>query len=352
MARVLPIVETEQARTDAPDAPGASNDFDQKLAAHNITLRAVAVETLQVNVGKLCNQACKHCHVDASPTRTEIMTREVAEGVIGVVRRFSIPVLDITGGAPELNPSFRFLVTAARAAGARVMVRHNLTVMFEPGQDDLPEFFRDHKVEVISSLPYFLERETDAQRGRGVFEKSVEALRRLNAVGYGVDEVRQDASAADIPAETRTAPDNSDVVIEETKNAIVETRTFRDEEAAVECLEVRTPPEGETIVKLFLPDGEVRELSGVEDADALEMTGDALLEVEDYNVVRKAKPAPPAEDTPAPADADERGETSAVVSGERLSVSETRAADAGKRAEVFQQPSATVNLADEKSDVE
>ena len=115
------------------------------------------------------------------------MTREVAEQVINAVRRFSIPTLDITGGAPELNPSFRFLVTEARAAGAHVMVRHNLTVMFEAGQVDLPEFFRAHNVEVVSSLPYFLERETDAQRGRGVFEKSIEALRRLNAVGFGRD---------------------------------------------------------------------------------------------------------------------------------------------------------------------
>jgi radical SAM/Cys-rich protein len=116
------------------------------------------------------------------------MTREVAEEVIVAVRRFSIPTLDITGGAPELNPSFRSLVREARAAGTHVMVRHNLTVMFEAGQEDLPEFFREHEVEVISSLPYFLERETDAQRGRGVFERSIEALRRLNAVGYGMKE--------------------------------------------------------------------------------------------------------------------------------------------------------------------
>jgi radical SAM/Cys-rich protein len=163
----------------------ASVSFDEKLAAHGLALRAGRVETLQVNVGKLCNQACKHCHVDASPARTEIMTRETAVQVLDAVRRFQIPTLDITGGAPELNPSFRHLVAEARRAGAHVMVRHNLTVMFEPGQEDLPEFFREHSVEVVSSLPYFLEQQTDAQRGRGVFEKSIEALRRLNAVGYG-----------------------------------------------------------------------------------------------------------------------------------------------------------------------
>jgi radical SAM/Cys-rich protein len=165
---------------------GARVGFDETLAAHGLELRAApSVETLQVNVGKLCNQACKHCHVDASPARKEIMTRETVEQVLSAVRRFSIPTLDITGGAPELNPSFRYLVAEARRAGAHVMARHNLTVLFEPGQEDLPRFFREHSVEVVSSLPYFLEQQTDAQRGRGVFEKSIEALRRLNAVGYG-----------------------------------------------------------------------------------------------------------------------------------------------------------------------
>lgn len=162
--------------------------FDEKLAAHGMELLASAVETLQVNLGKLCNQACKHCHVDAGPTRTEIMSRETAGHVIEAVRRFRVPTLDITGGAPELCPSFRFLVAEARALGARVLVRHNLTVLFEPGQEDLPEFFREHEVEVISSLPYFQEHETDAQRGQGTFEKSIEALRRLNRIGYGIKE--------------------------------------------------------------------------------------------------------------------------------------------------------------------
>ena len=181
MSKALPVVKAKQAPLRS------SVDFDEHLAAHGIELRAAGVETLQVNVGKLCNQACKHCHVDASPKRTEIMTREVAEQVINTIRRFRTPVLDITGGAPELNPSFRYLVTEARTLGTHVMVRHNLTVMFEPEQDDLPEFFRQYAVEVISSLPYFLEHQTDAQRGRGVFEKSIAALRRLNRVGYGME---------------------------------------------------------------------------------------------------------------------------------------------------------------------
>jgi radical SAM/Cys-rich protein len=183
MSTGLPIIQSA-----ANLLPRTDQNFDEKLALLGIELRAAAVHTLQVNVGKLCNQACKHCHVDASPKRTEIMTRETAEAVIDIVRRFRIPTLDITGGAPELNASFRWLVIEARAAGTHVMVRHNLTVMFELGQEDLPEFFRDNAIEVVSSLPYFLEDQTDRQRGHGVFSKSIEALRRLNEVGYGYEE--------------------------------------------------------------------------------------------------------------------------------------------------------------------
>lgn len=161
--------------------------FDEKLAVHGLDLHAVAVETLQVNVGKLCNQACKHCHVDAGPKRTEIMTRETIDECLAAIRNFGIKTLDLTGGAPEMNPDFRYFVSEARRAGARVMVRHNLTVMFEAGQDNLPEFFAANEVEVVSSLPYFLQTQTDAQRGRGVFDKSLDALKRLNAVGYGRD---------------------------------------------------------------------------------------------------------------------------------------------------------------------
>jgi radical SAM/Cys-rich protein len=167
--------------TGAPDT-----SFEETLASHGLSpLRAATLTTLQVNVGKLCNQACKHCHVDAGPHRTEIMTPETAESVLAVVRKHAIPIVDITGGAPELNPSFRRLVAEARGAGARVIVRHNLTVQFEDGFDDLPEFFRNNAVEVVASLPYFLARQTDSQRGVGVFDRSLDALCRLNTVGYG-----------------------------------------------------------------------------------------------------------------------------------------------------------------------
>ncbi len=181
MGKPLPVIQEESLTYKG------GSDFEESLRAHNLTLHADVITTLQVNVGKLCNQACKHCHVDAGPQRQEIMSRETALQVVAALRNFSIPTLDITGGAPELNPSFRFLVSEGRKLGAHVIVRHNLTVMFEPNQENLPEFFREHEVEVVCSLPYFLEQQTDAQRGRGVFQKSIEALRRLNQVGYGVE---------------------------------------------------------------------------------------------------------------------------------------------------------------------
>lgn len=162
--------------------------FDAKLAENNLALKAARIETLQVNVGKLCNQACKHCHVDASPIRTEIMPRKIVENCLDALRKYDISTLDITGGAPELIPDFRYFVTEARKTVSRIIVRHNLTVMFEENQADLPEFFAENQIEIVSSLPYFLPTQTDAQRGTGVFEKSIMALKRLNAVGYAADE--------------------------------------------------------------------------------------------------------------------------------------------------------------------
>ncbi len=175
-------------RRDGKSAyPASPVGFDEKLKSSNLELISAEIDTLQVNVGKLCNQACKHCHVDASPTRTEIMSRPTIEACLNVLRKYEIPTLDITGGAPELIPDFRYFVVEARKTGAKIIVRHNLTVMFEPNQEDLPELFAENKVEVVSSLPYFLQQQTDAQRGAGVFEKSIEAIKRLNAVGYGIE---------------------------------------------------------------------------------------------------------------------------------------------------------------------
>ncbi len=160
--------------------------FEEKLVQiGSPPLQATGVETLQVNVGKRCNQTCRHCHVDAGPTRTEIMTRETAELVVAVLRKHDIPNVDITGGAPELNPNFEYLVRESRALGRRVIDRSNLTVFFVEGQGHTPEFLRDQQVEITASMPCYLESNVDAQRGKGVYSKSIEALQWLNRLGYG-----------------------------------------------------------------------------------------------------------------------------------------------------------------------
>ena len=164
----------------------ALSRFEERLAGAGAELRAGTLATLQVNLGKRCNQACRHCHVDASPARTETMSNDVLDACVRALERFSqLATLDVTGGAPELHPRFRELLQRGRALERHVMVRHNLTVQFEPGQEDLPAFFARNRVEVVSSLPHYTEDATDRQRGRGVFEKSLRALRELNRLGYG-----------------------------------------------------------------------------------------------------------------------------------------------------------------------
>lgn len=150
-----------------------------------LPLRATGITVFQINVGKLCNQTCRHCHVDAGPDRTESMSRETAELCIRALGKTDIPTVDITGGAPELNPNFRWLVEQSRALGRHVMDRCNLSVLLLPSQADLAEFLAAHRVEIIASLPSYRAAQTDAQRGGGVFEKSIEGLQRLNALGYG-----------------------------------------------------------------------------------------------------------------------------------------------------------------------
>lgn len=160
--------------------------FEQALADSGLwPLRPTGIEILQINVGKRCNQTCRHCHVDAGPDRKEVMSREVVEAVLGFLERTRIPTLDITGGAPELHPDFREIVVRAAGLGAHVMHRCNLTAVLLPNYADIPALLAQHQVEIVASLPYFQGRETDAQRGDGVFEESIESLRRLNALGYG-----------------------------------------------------------------------------------------------------------------------------------------------------------------------
>lgn len=162
-------------------------DFNSVLHGHGLpTLRRAQVTTAQINVGKLCNQACHHCHVEAGPKRTEIMSAEVAERVLSVLRSSpSIALVDITGGAPELNSNFRRLVLESRDLGMQVMDRCNLTVLFEPGQQDLSAFLAANKVEITASLPCYTAENVDKQRGKGVFDKSIHALLLLNELGYG-----------------------------------------------------------------------------------------------------------------------------------------------------------------------
>jgi len=148
-------------------------------------LAATGVEVFQINLGKLCNQTCVHCHVEAGPDRKEIMDGATAEICLRALADTDIPTVDITGGAPELNPHFRWIVREAHALGRRVMDRCNLSVLLLASQGDLAEFLAFHRVEIIASLPYFRSAQTDAQRGEGVFEKSVVAARRLNDLGYG-----------------------------------------------------------------------------------------------------------------------------------------------------------------------
>lgn len=159
--------------------------FAQKIHLNGRRLHRRKVDVLQVNMGRYCNQACTHCHVEAGPNRKEMMSRETVRDVLRFLEHNDIPTLDVTGGAPELNPHFDGLVEGAVRLGRHVMDRCNLTVIFEPGKEYLPEFFKRHRIELICSLPCYSEENVDRQRGKGTFEASVRALKLLNGLGYG-----------------------------------------------------------------------------------------------------------------------------------------------------------------------
>lgn len=165
--------------------------FQQKLEQSNLyPLRPLQVKVFQVNIGKMCNQICKHCHVDAGPDRKEIMTEETMQQCISVLRNNpQLKIVDLTGGAPEMNPNFRWFVEEISKLQRHIIVRCNLTIILANKKYyDLPQFYKHHNVEVVSSLPFYTQDRTDRQRGNGVFEDSIKALQMLNAIGYGIEE--------------------------------------------------------------------------------------------------------------------------------------------------------------------
>ena len=183
---VLASPEYQLQLLSGASSPALPTFADQLAKSGLAPLRRTGLDILQVNVGKLCNQTCKHCHVDAGPDRREVMTQTTMQHCLNALKNGPFTTLDITGGAPEMTPHFRWFVEQAVALGKHVMVRCNLTIITaNPKYRDLPEFFKANRVEVISSLPFYNSRKTDSQRGDGVFEKSIEALQLLNAVGYG-----------------------------------------------------------------------------------------------------------------------------------------------------------------------
>jgi radical SAM/Cys-rich protein len=182
-----PFADSATQRATLASLPLARSFEDAAAAAGHEPLRASGIQVLQINVGKRCNQACHHCHVDAGPDRSEVMPANVVDACLRFLETSGIPTVDITGGAPELHPRFRDIVHRARAAGRHVIDRCNLTITRLPNYADLPDFFAEHRVEVVASLPSFSERQTNAQRGDGVFADSIAALRRFNELGYGVD---------------------------------------------------------------------------------------------------------------------------------------------------------------------
>lgn len=167
-------------------SPASFGKYIQDHVNHDGRLTALSLSTFQINVGKKCNQACSHCHVDASPTRTEMMSRETAESCLRIIGKLDeIETVDITGGAPEINKNFGYIVTESRRLGKHVIDRCNLTILEEPGFEHLYQFLTDNEVEIVASLPHFDQAHTDRQRGEGVFDKSIIALKKLNELGYG-----------------------------------------------------------------------------------------------------------------------------------------------------------------------
>ena len=182
-SQAAPSQDTAEKTARSHPAPPAITSFDKQLG-EPLTKQPISV--LQINLGRRCNLSCSHCHVEAGPHRSEELSPEVCNQLIEIINRFDqIQTVDLTGGAPEMNYGFRPIVEAARASGKEVIVRSNLTIFFEPGYEDLPAYFAQNQVHVVASLPCYLEDNVDAMRGKGVYNDSVRAIQKLNALGYG-----------------------------------------------------------------------------------------------------------------------------------------------------------------------
>jgi len=164
------------------------NDFEQKIFKHNREkgLHSLKIDTIQVNVGLMCNQQCIHCHLEASPHRKEVMSKQIMEKIVETARKVKAKNIDITGGAPELNPNLKWFIQSVGEYVDSVQVRTNLTVLHEPEIHSFMEFYRNNKVKLVASMPCYLEENVRAQRGEGVYEKSISAIRELNDLGYGL----------------------------------------------------------------------------------------------------------------------------------------------------------------------
>jgi radical SAM/Cys-rich protein len=179
------ILTTASEQTKILESTTSIKFGDQLKKLNLFPLQSTGIEILQINLGKLCNQVCEHCHVDAGPDRIEIMTKQVLEACIEAAKNSSIHTVDLTGGAPEMNPNFKWFVSELSQLGKKVIVRSNLTILTYKKYLDIPQFFKDNKVTVISSLPCYTKDNVDKQRGGGVFKRSIDALKRLNELGYG-----------------------------------------------------------------------------------------------------------------------------------------------------------------------
>lgn len=189
-AHELSSVQQQLKVLDEPVINGSIPAFSKQIGnTGNFPLQPSKIDIFQINVGYMCNQTCKHCHVDAGPDRKEIMTRETMQICVDLVEKHQFSTVDLTGGAPEMNPDFRWFVEALKKAGAKeIIVRCNLTIILANKKyHDLPQFFKENNVRVVSSLPYYQAAKTDRQRGDGVFDKSIRALQMLNEIGYGID---------------------------------------------------------------------------------------------------------------------------------------------------------------------